>query len=358
MPGTGSVNPGRGRKEKPAGRTSPAGGERGFRRLIRLFDLGDGDQVLVPVLGEFAGDGDLFGRGAKILVERLADIAREEIGRGRITVLHLNDILAGVGFFEFALGAGAGAGEGDVLAFIGPEREGASGQEGRGGEFEELVHVVFGSSKNSAEGNALLPDWQASFMTLPPFTGAVLAGGRSRRMGRSKSRLVVGGETLLQRQLRLLKEAGAGHLLVSLHPDRPEALPPHSEAAVVEDRVPDAGPLAGLERLLSASRTDWLLVVAVDLPCLDVPFLRRLRERGRGQKGVVPEVAGRLEPLVAWYPRSAWREAATRLARRELSLQDFVRRGLEAGWMERWPLPEPEVLYLTNWNEPAEFEES
>ncbi len=344
--------------EKPAGRKAPAGGREGSAGLFCLFDLGDGDQVLVPVLGEFALDGDLHGRGTKIFVERLADIAGEEIGGGRIAILHLNDILAGVGFLEFALGTGAGAGEGDVLAFIGMECEGASGQSGRGDEFEELVHVVFGGSKNLGEGNALTLDWQVPFMITPPFTGGVLAGGLSRRMGRSKSRLTVDGEPLLQRQLRLLKEAGAEHLLVSLHPGRLESLPKDSEAVVVVDRVPDAGPLAGLERLLSAARTDWLLVVAVDLPCLDVPFLRRLWKQGEGQRGVVPEVAGRLEPLAAWYPRSAHVEAATRLARRELSLQDFVRSGLEIGWMERWPLHGPEVLCLTNWNEPAEFEEN
>ena len=52
-------------------------------------------------------------------------------------------------------------------------------------------------------------------MTPAGFSGVVLAGGKSSRMGRDKATLFVAGETLLARQLRLLAEAGGAELLVS-----------------------------------------------------------------------------------------------------------------------------------------------
>lgn len=137
------------------------------------------------------------------------------------------------------------------------------------------------------------------------FTGAVLVGGRSKRMGRSKA-LLPGrsGAPLATEALRALTEAGAQTLLMSCAGDVPElpSAPPHT---VVRDVRADAGPLAGLEALLEACTTDWLLVVACDMPSLEVESLRTIiRHALRGdQQAVVPTTAGRLQPLHAAYHR-------------------------------------------------------
>ena len=54
------------------------------------------------------------------------------------------------------------------------------------------------------------------------FTGVVLAGGRSSRMGRDKALLEIDGCTLLDRAVALLHEAGAATVIVS--GDRPGAI--------------------------------------------------------------------------------------------------------------------------------------
>ena len=48
-----------------------------------------------------------------------------------------------------------------------------------------------------------------------PLSGVVFAGGRSRRMGRDKAFLTIGGTTLVRRQVALLGAAGCNELLIS-----------------------------------------------------------------------------------------------------------------------------------------------
>jgi molybdopterin-guanine dinucleotide biosynthesis protein A len=135
------------------------------------------------------------------------------------------------------------------------------------------------------------------------FSAVILAGGQSRRMGRDKAWLPLAGKSLLARQVELVRQLGPAEVFIAGRADTDyRAL----GCRVLTDRFLGAGPLAGLERALEATTTPLLLVLAVDLPNLTVPFLRRLADGCAGEAGVVPRHAGHLEPLVAFYPKVAW----------------------------------------------------
>ncbi len=188
-------------------------------------------------------------------------------------------------------------------------------------------------------------------------SGAVLAGGRSSRMGRDKASILVGGERLLLRQLRLLAEAGCSDRLVSLGATAPgpalKLVP--DNVRIVADRSADSGPLAGLERVLTEARHELVLVLAVDLPGLDAGFLRALLADARPGVGVVPSRNGQHEPLVAVYPRAAAAEALARLGRGEFALRPFVQAGIAAGWMRERPVASDEDQFFTHWNRPEDL---
>jgi molybdopterin-guanine dinucleotide biosynthesis protein A len=190
-------------------------------------------------------------------------------------------------------------------------------------------------------------------------TGAVLAGGKSSRMGRDKAALVVGGETFLARQLRLLAKIGVAERLVITAPWSGPSEAPYRDLPVevrqIQDRIPDAGPLAGLEAALSAATADLVLVLAVDLPAMSAEFLRRLQALATPGCGVVPLHDGVAEPLVAIYPRQARAEITARLASRELALQPFVRAGLAAGWLRELPVESAGLHLFANWNRPEDI---
>lgn len=89
----------------------------------------------------------------------------------------------------------------------------------------------------------------------------ILAGGKATRMGgAAKHELIVDGETILARQARVLAPRVA-EIVVSCN----QPVPGYRTVA---DFVANAGPLAGIAAGLSAVASEWLLVVAGDMPDL------------------------------------------------------------------------------------------
>src|SRR5258706_11754457 len=104
------------------------------------------------------------------------------------------------------------------------------------------------------------------------FSAVILAGGRSSRMGRDKAWLEVGGQTLLARQIGLVREMGATEIFIS---GRADADYSAFRCPILQDKFLGAGPLAGIERALDAAQSPLLLVLAVDLPEMKAECLRR-----------------------------------------------------------------------------------
>lgn len=182
-----------------------------------------------------------------------------------------------------------------------------------------------------------------------PFSGAILAGGRSLRMGRDKAFLVQDGLTMVQRQAAVLRSVGCDEVLISGRIGVDYAV---AGTRVVYDPVDGAGPLAGLVAALTGARNDWVLVLAVDLPLITAGFIKRLLAAGAGRTGAVPHGSHGYEPLAALYPRGMLAEATAALHRGEYSLQQLVARAEQSGLLVRFPLEEIDTRLLTNWNEP------
>jgi molybdopterin-guanine dinucleotide biosynthesis protein A len=138
---------------------------------------------------------------------------------------------------------------------------------------------------------------------LAPLFGLVLAGGRSRRMGRDKGTLRLDDETLRQRAARMLA-VHAEQVFVSCRPDQVVDLEPGLQPLC--DEAPDQGPLAGIAAAFG-HRPDvaWLTMpcdmVGVDAEVLAALVLARRADQPavafRGEDGTGPE------PLVAiWEP--------------------------------------------------------
>src|SRR5947209_3261783 len=102
-------------------------------------------------------------------------------------------------------------------------------------------------------------------------TGIILAGGRSRRMGRDKALLRIEGETLLERTVRVTRALADEVIVVG----RPRLEGPGGVLRL-EDERPDSGPLGGLYTGLRHASNAVTIVVACDLPNVETAVLRRL----------------------------------------------------------------------------------
>lgn len=186
----------------------------------------------------------------------------------------------------------------------------------------------------------------------PAFSALILAGGRSTRLGRDKARLELHGRPLLARQIALARSLAPVEVLVSGRTDTDYS---DFGCPVLHDRVPDAGPLAGIATALEAARAPLVLVLAVDLPRLTPAVLERILAAAGENRGVVPRVAGRLEPLAALYPRSAAALAGAQLARQRLAVGDFARVCAAADLVRFLDLPAECAGAFANWNTPEDL---
>jgi molybdopterin-guanine dinucleotide biosynthesis protein A len=132
--------------------------------------------------------------------------------------------------------------------------------------------------------------------------GYVLAGGRSKRFGQDKARVRLGGEMMLTRTCRLVREVSGS---VSVVADR-ESRYADSDVSVVEDLWPGEGPLGGILTSLLATAEidggrDWNFIVSCDMPFLTREWLKFLIGRALASPAqvVLAHSAAGPEPLCA-----------------------------------------------------------
>lgn len=180
-------------------------------------------------------------------------------------------------------------------------------------------------------------------------TGVVIAGGRSMRMGRDKARLRIDGVELWRRQQRVLAAAGARPVIFALRAGQRAFVP---GLDVVRDTRGGVGPIAGVHAALRACETEWLAVLAVDLPRVDAAWIAKLAalcRLGRGAVGISRE--GFFEPFAAIYPRVALLAFEEHVASGgSHSLQPLLRELVKRGVMKAVRLTAREQATLFNWN--------
>jgi molybdopterin-guanine dinucleotide biosynthesis protein A len=149
-------------------------------------------------------------------------------------------------------------------------------------------------------------------------------------MGRPKALLPVGRSTLIEWMVEKLAP-GFDQLLVSARDEL--QLPEGLRAHLVCDLHPGAGPLAGIEAGLAASRRPALVAVACDMPAVGVELAQRLVAASEGHDAAVPRVGGRPEPTCAAYRRSA-RPPITELLEAGSRRVAAALRELDVAWLD------------------------
>jgi len=150
----------------------------------------------------------------------------------------------------------------------------------------------------------------------------VLAGGASERMGLDKARLVYEGEPQVQRIARLLERV-APPVYVSVRPSQAKDKV-FRGLRLLPDEEGGIGPLEGILRAFREAPSRAWLVVAVDMPFLTEPVLRRLVESRDPERHATayrnPEIDGP-EPVCAIYEPAMLSVLQERKSRGRYSLQ-------------------------------------
>jgi molybdopterin-guanine dinucleotide biosynthesis protein A len=132
-------------------------------------------------------------------------------------------------------------------------------------------------------------------------TGIILAGGRSSRMGRDKSLLPWNDSDLMHTVIRKVSQVCDDMVLVS-NQARNLAI---KDIQIVQDIIPNMGPLGGIHAGLTHARYPLAFVTACDMPYVvpqAVDFL--LHEAAEDWDVVIPTCGDQYEPMFCVYRKT------------------------------------------------------
>ncbi len=128
-------------------------------------------------------------------------------------------------------------------------------------------------------------------------SAVILAGGQSRRLGKDKTALRIGGQTLLARTVDLMGSF-CREVIIVTSTSQTHA---HAGARVVSDIFAGKGVLGAIYSGLAVSCSQRIVVVGADMPFLSRPLLTHLVCVAADYAVVAPVLAGQVEPLHAVY---------------------------------------------------------
>ena len=181
-------------------------------------------------------------------------------------------------------------------------------------------------------------------------TSIILAGGKGLRLNRTKPTETIGGKSLIQRIMERIAELNSQILIVTSQ-EQPE-LPIDCEAEIVTDIYPGKGPLGGIYTGLMSSRSLHNLVVACDMPFINVELMRYMLELSPSFDAVVPRLEKeKVEPLHAVYSKSCLEAMRTQLEHNQLRVTCLLNT-LNVRYVERTECQrfDPELLTFFNIN--------
>jgi molybdenum cofactor guanylyltransferase len=182
-------------------------------------------------------------------------------------------------------------------------------------------------------------------------SAAIMAGGKSKRMGQDKAWIELDGEPLIKRVAGVLAEV-ADEVIVVANDPRYETL----GLKVVRDRYPQGGALGGIATGVGAAAHDTVLVAACDMPFLSAELWRLLLGHAGEADVVIPRVGAEYETMHALYTKACLPHMARAIAENRLRVISFF----DAVSVKAIEEPElravdPTLRAFTNVNTPEEL---
>ncbi|PWL33103.1 MAG: hypothetical protein DCO96_01755 [Fluviicola sp. XM-24bin1] len=185
------------------------------------------------------------------------------------------------------------------------------------------------------------------------YSGIILAGGKSSRMGQDKALMEFDGIPMIQHVADTLRDYTSEVIIASnflIHH-------PYGDRGVQDDS-PHLGPLAGIEAGLSTARNEASIVISCDAPFVNASVLERLIQEEQEADDIydvfVAVCDGRDYPLIAIYRESCLKTVRRRLEKRQLRLGDL----LVCLNLQFVMFPESESKYFLNINTQEEWNQA
>jgi len=173
---------------------------------------------------------------------------------------------------------------------------------------------------NTANTN---PGAETSRESLPMFgTAAILAGGKSSRMGFDKQLLMERDIRILERVIETLKQEFSDIIIVTARPELYAGM----GVRLFRDEYQGKGPLAGVHAALHHARSRYVYLLACDMPVVSLEFIRHMKAsiQDSGADICACKVNDRMEPFNTFYSRNLLPDVTHRLETGNSSLFRFI----------------------------------
>ncbi len=149
---------------------------------------------------------------------------------------------------------------------------------------------------------------------------AILAGGKSSRMGKNKALLELNGKKVIEHVVAAVQKVADEILLITNTPEEFAFL----QLPMFHDEIQGIGPLGGIYSALHKCGAPHCLIVACDLPFLSEPLLRFLSENAGRDEVFAIDSGNGVEPLCAVYSKSCLPEIERQMAQKQYKVADLL----------------------------------
>ncbi len=179
-------------------------------------------------------------------------------------------------------------------------------------------------------------------------TGIILAGGKSRRMGKDKGFIKIHDKTFVEHIIEALSPLV--HEILIISEDR--LYDSLKSVKRIPDEIKNAGPLAGIYTGLLHSKTNYSFVLSCDIPLINVETLKKMVSQIKPSKDVIQLSSnGQLMPLIAIYQKHCLEvcyELLTKGERKVMLLSNVLKSKIIE-------IPLIDAKYIVNINTPEEL---
>ncbi|MBU4342451.1 MAG: molybdenum cofactor guanylyltransferase [Candidatus Omnitrophica bacterium] len=153
-----------------------------------------------------------------------------------------------------------------------------------------------------------------------PATGIILAGGKSTRMKTDKAFLKLGPKTMIEELVSKLEKKFSKLMIIANDKERYSRF----DMQVIEDIIPDKGPLGGIYTGLVKSDSFYNFIFSCDAPFVNPDLIDYMISKAKDFDIVVPKWQDRFEPLHAIYSKDCIEAIESQLGKNELKVTNCL----------------------------------
>ncbi len=149
-------------------------------------------------------------------------------------------------------------------------------------------------------------------------SAAILAGGKSGRMGTNKALLRLNGTTLIEQIVNIVKKDIDRLWIITNSKEDFQFL----DLPLVSDEIKDIGPLGGIYTALQYCKTTHCLIIACDLPFITEEVIGQLLDNGLSYDVLAIDTGNGVEPLCTIYSKNCLAQIGKQIQEKNYRITD------------------------------------